>query len=231
MQQLIQHIALIMDGNRRWAQTKGLASYTGHKQGVNAVKTAIEFCLEQNISYLSLYTFSLENFKRTTQEQAYLFDLLATTLETDLQELQKHTIRIRFIGNRAVFPPQVRVSIERAEQNTAYNTRLQVVFLFCYGSRQEILAATNRLIQETQEGKRTGPITEQEFMRYLWTAGIPDPDLIIRTGKNSRLSNFLLFQAAYSELYFLDCFWPELTKEHLQKAFDHHITQQRNFGT
>jgi undecaprenyl diphosphate synthase len=226
----VQHLALIMDGNRRWAQAQGLASYTGHKQGIHAVKTAVAFCLEHQIRYLSLYTFSLENFKRSAQEQIYLFDLLVSAIEAHLEELQEQKIRIRFIGNRALFPAHVHTSIEKVEHSTASNTCLQINFLFCYGSRQEILAATNTLLQDTQEGKRTGAITEQEFTRYFWTADIPDPDLIIRTGKQSRLSNFLLFQAAYSELYFLDCLWPELTKEHLQKALTTYAQQQRNFG-
>ena len=219
-----------MDGNRRWARKQGLAPYTGHKKGTQAVKTAINFCLEKQIHYLSLYTFSLENFKRNAYEQSYLFDLLAHMLETDITELINNNIKIRFIGDRSLFPATLSKAIEQAEQRTRNHSGLQLLLMFCYGSRQEILAAANSIIHDVLHNKLTGPIGQQQFTDYLWTTGIPDPDVIIRTGKNARLSNFLLLQAAYSELYFLDCFWPELTKEHLQQVFDNYTTQQRNFG-
>ncbi len=229
---MIRHLACIMDGNRRWAQQKSRVPWYGHKEGVEAVKRVVRFCLDQKISYLSLYTFSLENFKRSTIEKKFLFTLLVQEAERGIDEFVTNEIRIQFIGDRSLFPKEVIPACDMIEARTAHLTKLHLNFLFCYGARQEIVSSIKTVISDVQAGKlRTEEITADLFQHYLWTGNCPDPDLIIRTGGFKRLSNFLLYQAAYSEFYFLDCLWPELTTQHLQTAVAEFIECRRNFGT
>lgn len=229
---MVKHLACIMDGNRRWARRKGWLPWLGHREGMNAVQRAIDYCLEKNIPYLSLYTFSLENFKRPQDELNFLFDTLVSEAEGMAEQCKEKGVRVRFIGDRTQFPASVAPVCARIEQVTQDFTRLNVNFLFCYGSRQEIMNAVKQIALKVKSGHLAeSDITDELFANNLWTSGIPDPDLIIRTGGVHRLSNFLLYQAAYAELYFLDCLWPELTKNHLDDALAFFKNCQRNYGT
>jgi len=220
-----------MDGNRRWAMRQGLVSWFGHKKGLDAVRLVIDFCLVQHISYLSLYVFSIENLQRCPDEQRYLFEVLAQEALQDLEMFKRKNICIRFIGDRTLFPVTVRPVCEKIEQETMTGTALQVNFLFCYGGRQEIVDVTKRIAREVVRGTLlSDDITPDVFEKFLWTAGTPSPDLIIRTGADNRLSNFLLFQCAYSELYFLDCLWPDISLVDLESALIHFDKCRKNFG-
>lgn len=226
------HLACIMDGNRRWAQQRGMVPWYGHAEGVEAVRRVVRFCLEKKIQYLSLYTFSLENFNRSEEENSYLFKLMVQEAEKGVEEFKKNGVRLRFIGDRNLFPPQLAPLLDQIQKETADGKSLQVNFLFCYGGRQEIAAAVKNIAHQVKAGHiKEDDICPELISKNLWTADTPDPDLIIRTGSFSRLSNFLLFQAAYSELYVMDCLWPEITAEHLQKAYDAFVNCKRNFGT
>ncbi len=231
-QRALNHLACIMDGNRRWAKQRGLQAWEGHKEGIEAAKKVIEFCVEKKIKYLSLYTLSPENFlKRSQQELAYLFDLMMKEAQKGVEEFIKNGIRVRFIGDRALFPEHLVPFLDQIERDTAHLTTLQVNVLFCYGAQQEIAAATQAIACKVKKGElHAGAITPELVHEHLWTHDIPDPDLIIRTGKVSRLSNFLLFQAAYAELAMLDCFWPEITKKHLEAAYCKFLNSHRSFG-
>lgn len=220
-----------MDGNRRWAMKKGLLSSFGHKKGLEAVKTVVDFCLEKKIAYLSLYTFSIENLKRSATEQQYLFEVLALEALQELEYFKKKNINIRFIGDRSLFPKSVKPVCETIEKETKDYSGLYLIFLLCYGSRQEIVDTTKRIAAKIKKGDlQEADITPEVFTRFLWTAELPNPDLIIRTGGHHRLSNFLLFQAAYSELYFLDCLWPDISSQDLEMAVTYFDDCQKNCG-
>lgn len=220
-----------MDGNRRWARQKGWMPWIGHRQGVQAVKRVVDFCLEKHIPYLSLYTFSIENFKRSPAELEYLFDMMLEESDDMLAQYQKLGVRVRFLGDRSLFPAKIMPVIERIEQGTMHLATLNLNFLFCYGGRQEIVGGIKQIIAKVKAGVLTQEeLTDELFEQYLWTSGMPEPDMIIRTGGSKRLSNFLLYQSAYAELYFLDCLWPELTEQHLEKAMTFFQDTQRNYG-
>jgi undecaprenyl diphosphate synthase len=228
---MLNHLACIMDGNRRWAAQQGLLSFFGHRKGLDTVKLVINFCLSQNISYLSLYTFSTENLQRSQEEQRYLFEVLAGQAASELEEFKQQNVRMRFIGDRTLFPKSVQPLCQKIEQETAHCTALEVNFLLCYGGRQEIVAAAQRIATQVGQGQlRAEDITSELFEKNLWTAGTPSPDLIIRTGAQRRLSNFLLYQCAYSELYFLDCMWPEISIASLEEALAYYSDCQKNWG-
>lgn len=225
------HLACIQDGNRRWAKQHGLEKVEGHKAGIEAAKKTIEFCLEKKIKYLSLYTFSTENFNRSQDEVKAIFELMIQEAHKGVQEFKKHDIRVRFIGDRSLFPEQLIPLLDQFEKETAHCQTLQVNFLFCYGAQQEIAAAAKNIARKVKAGELAeDDITPELVSRHLWTHEIPVPDLIIRTGYVSRLSNFLLFQAAYAELFMLDCYWPDITKEKLQAVYNQYFTNQRRFG-
>lgn len=230
---MLTHLGCIMDGNRRWAKKHGWLPWDGHREGIKAAKRAMNFCLEQGISYLSLYTFSLENLGRSEKELNFLFSVLPQEIKKQLiEDSVKKNIRICFIGDRTKFPALTLSVIEEIEEKTVQGKALQVNLLFCYGGRQEIMYGIKKLLHRIKIGSMSAnDLTDKQFESLLWTAGIPAPDLIIRTGGVQRLSNFLLFQAAYSELYFLNCFWPDITEEHLLKAIESFGLRQRNFGT
>lgn len=220
-----------MDGNRRWAKNQGLLPWIGHKKGFETIDLVIDFCLRKNISYLSLYTFSTENLQRSEEEKSYLFEVLAQQAFNRLNEFRDKNIKISFIGDRKLFPNSIKTLSEKIEKETENNNLLHLNFLFCYGGKQEIVDASRRIAEQAMQGKiELTSITQELFENNLWTTGIPSPDLIIRTGKQNRLSNFLLYQAAYSELYFLDCMWPEISAEKLEEALIYYDKCQRNFG-
>lgn len=228
---MIKHLAIIMDGNRRWAIARGMQAMLGHHEGVKAVERAIQFCLESEINYLSLYAFSLENFRRSPEEKSYLFELMAHELQARLETFVAKGIRIKFVGDRAIFPAQVMPVCRQVEQETENCTSLTLNFLFCYGAQQEIVEGVRKLVRKVKSGELDEhDLTEKVFEQSLWSYGTPAPDLIIRTGGRQRLSNFLLYQAAYSEFCFLDCLWPDITVDHFKTVMHDFENSTRNFG-
>ena len=228
----MKHLACIMSGNRRWASQRGLMPSFGHQECIKSVQRAISFCIERSIRYLSLYTFSLENFRRPLDQQQFIFNLLVEQAKEQVHELKEKGVKVFFVGDRSRFPASVVETCTYIEQETAAGDRLQVNLLFCYGSRQELVAGIKKMIADVKEGQLQEDAIDQELVaRYLWTDGIPDPDLLFRPDGDHRLSNFLLYQSAYTELYFSDCLWPEVDEQQLQKAYDYFYRCQRNFGT
>ncbi len=229
---MINHIACIMDGNRRWAKKQGIFLAKGASEGLNKVSLAVDFCLAHKIPYLSLYTFSIENFRRSDYEKECYFNLLLTQGKKQADEMASKNVRVRFVGDRSLFPAHVKPVVDYIEKTTAACTQLVLNLLFCYGGRQELLAAVRTIVeQEKTSGAVKTTLTEDEFKKYLWLGDIPDPDLIIRTGFAQRLSNFLTYQAAYSELYFADCLWPDITEKHFETALAYLKESKRNFGS
>lgn len=228
----LKHLGIIMDGNRRWARKSGLLPWLGHRKGVEPVKATIEFCLEQGIEHLTLYAFSLENFKRSQEELDFLFNMLAREIASEeLDNLFKKGVKVRFFGDAARFPSQLVELIKDTEKKTEKGGRLNLNLLFCYGGRQELFAAAQKLARAVKQGLiDPTTLSESEFEACLWTGDIPVPELIIRTGGAQRLSNFLPYQSAYSELYFSTLFWPEMTEKELKKAIAWFSQQTRNTG-
>ncbi len=227
----MEHLAVIMDGNRRWAKENKVKIGSSHRKGRDAARLAIEFCIANDINYLSLYAFSLENFKRPKMEQNEIFTVLIQGINDELDEFIAQGVHIQFVGDRGLFPSHLMPSIERAEIKTQECTKLHLNILFCYGARQELLNAVQTIAQEVKEGTLdVSDIDQDTLQNALWTAGTPHPDLIVRTSGVTRLSNFLLYQAAYSEFAFLDCHWPEITQEHLEQCVSDFKASRRNFG-
>lgn len=227
----MQHLAIIPDGNRRWAKKNLKDAFLGHKKGTETINTAIKFCIKKEIKYLSFYTFSLENFNRSEVEKNYLFNLLADHFEEELPRLIKDGVRVRFIGQSSMFPEKLKPVIKKIEESTNHLSKLNLSLLFCYGGRQEIIYAVKSVAKKVKDGEiDIDKIDDQSLKSHFWSSDIPDPDLIIRTSKRARLSNYFLFQAAYSEFIFLDCFWPDITEKHLLDSFDQFNSTQRNFG-
>jgi len=225
------HVAIIMDGNGRWAKTRGLPRSAGHTRGAEAVREAIKACQALGISYLTLYGFSLENWKRPTSEINDLMALLRLYLRKEIAELDRNGVRIRFIGDRTRLARDIIDLIEGAERRTATNTGLTLVVAMSYGSRQEITATARSLAAEVAAG-RLDPagIDERMIESRLFTAGIPDPDLVIRTSGEKRISNFLLWQLAYAELVFLDTLWPDFGRKDLEFAVEEFHRRERRYG-
>lgn len=224
---MITHLSCIMDGNRRWAQQRGQLPWNGHRAGAKTIEMVISFCLENKIPHLSLYTFSLENFNRSDQERSYLFDLIMLQTERYLPQFIAQGIAIKFVGQLSLFPKALQEICYQVQDKTAHGKQLQVYFLFGYGSRQEIFQAAQLFAERIRLGQDN---TQEQFESCLWTAGVPDPDLMIRTGGMLRLSNFLLYQAAYTEIRFLDTLWPDLTQAEVHAAVMSAIQAQKNGG-
>jgi undecaprenyl diphosphate synthase len=216
-----------MDGNRRWAKKQGQLPWSGHFAGAKTIEIVLKFCLEYKIPYVSLYTFSLENFKRSEQELFYLFDLIIQQAEAYVPKFIEQGIKIKFIGDISLFPHKVKQICARVQEKTALGRHLEVNFLFGYGARQELFAAAQLIAKQIAAGT---DVTQEDFESYLWTTGTPDPDLIIRTGGCQRLSNFLLYQSAYSEIRFLDTLWPDLTESEILTAVASAAHAQKNIG-
>lgn len=225
------HIAIILDGNRRWAQLRGLPCTVGHKKGADAVHRVVEGAFELGISYLTLYGFSSENWKRPASEVGDLMQLLRHYLRHEIEEFHSRGVRLQVIGERDGLPDDIVNLINDAEKRTMDNTALYLTVALNYGGRQEIAAAARRLVTEALD-KNIDPavIDEETFASYLTTVGIPDPDLVIRTGGEMRLSNFLLWQSAYAELVFMDTLWPDFTKRELEDAIDEFCRRERRYG-
>jgi len=229
---LPQHVAIIMDGNGRWAREKGLERVCGHKRGVDTVKKVVEACGEIGLKYLTLYTFSMENWNRPRQEVKALMGLMADAIVRETPELMRQGVRVKVIGNTADLPADVWQRMQGLIEKTAGNQGVTLILALSYGARWEILEAAKRLAREYREqsGTELEQIGEEEFARYLSTRDIPDPDLLIRTGGECRLSNFLLWQCAYTEFYFIGKFWPDFEKDDLYLAIRNFQRRERRFG-
>jgi undecaprenyl diphosphate synthase len=226
-----RHVALIMDGNGRWAAQRGLPRFEGHRRGVEALRRAVRAAIELRIEYLTVYSFSVENWSRPREEVQGLLGLLHRFIRNDLAELDANNVRVRVIGARADLPPDVAELLFEAERETKENTGLTLVVAFNYGARQEIAAAARALAEAVVAGRLSlGDIDADAIAARLHTADIPDPDLIIRTSGEQRLSNFLLWQAAYAEFVFLPINWPDFDKAAFEAAVDDYAHRDRRFG-
>ena len=226
-----EHIAIIMDGNGRWAKARGLPRIAGHRAGVEALRQTVRTAGDLGIPWLTVYAFSSENWSRPQSEISDLLGLLKTFIRRDLAELHKAGVRVRMIGAREGLAKDIRLLIEEAESLTAGNTSLNLVIAFNYGSRDEIVRATRSIAEAVAAGSmRPEDITQESFAKFLDTHFVPDPDLIIRTSGELRLSNFLLWQGAYSELVFLPCYWPDFGKAELLEAIKSFEARERRFG-
>ena len=231
IERLPKHVAIIMDGNGRWAQQSGLKRMFGHKQGVKAVHEITEAAAELGIRYLTLYTFSVENWNRPQQEVEALMSLLVDTIVEETPTLMRNNVRLLTIGDTARLPKNVRERFEGCIAETAGNTGLRLVIALSYSGRWELAEAAKEIAEEVKSGRlQTEAIDEACISAHLATREMPDPDLLIRTGGELRISNFLLWQAAYTELYFTDCLWPDFTKEELYSAIVNYQNRERRFG-
>ncbi len=225
------HVAIIMDGNGRWAQKRGLIRVMGHKIGVESVQNIVKASRQLGIKILTLYAFSSENWQRPAPEVKTLMTLLKTYLQKELDNLTKNNIRLQSIGQRKKLPPDVLEILENTISKTANNTEMVLNLALSYGSRNEITQATRAIVAECLNGNLLPEqIDEKTINNHLYTAGLPDPDLIIRTGGESRLSNFLLWQASYAEIYITDTPWPNFRRDNLIKAIANYQKRQRRFG-
>ena len=223
----LQHIAIIMDGNRRWAKERNLPSAMGHKKGVDALKAALKACHKFGVKYLTVYAFSTENWNRKPEEVAFLMELLANTIKNELQELHENGVVINFIGDLTKLNPKLQKILYDAMDYTKDNTGVRLQIAFNYGSRDEIVNAVRHIIEK---GVKSEDITEDLISKELYTKNIPDPDLLIRTGGEMRVSNYLLWQIAYSEFIVMQEFWPEFDEELLSKAIFEFGHRQRRYG-
>ena len=225
------HIAIIMDGNGRWAKARGLPRIAGHQQGAEVVRETVTHCRELGVACLTLYAFSSENWKRPTAEVDDLMGLLRLYLRRELAELVRAGVRMRFIGDRPRLPADLIGLLDEAEQRTRDNSDLVLTVALNYGGRNEIVQAARKLAEATAAGHlRVQEIDEQLFASHLDTAGIPDPDLMIRTSGEQRMSNFLLWQSAYTEMVFIPVLWPDFSKSHLEEAIHEFHRRDRRYG-
>jgi undecaprenyl diphosphate synthase len=225
------HVAIIMDGNGRWAKSRGLPRTAGHKRGADAVKRVVKSAGNLGIAYLTLFGFSSENWQRPESEVRDLLGLLRFYLENDIAELVTNGIRLNVIGDRTRLPPDTVKLIENAEARTRANTNMVLTIALSYGSRQEIVSAARALASDSVAGRlRTEDITEEAFAARLFTAGTPDPDLLIRTSGEQRISNFLLWQLAYSEMVFTETLWPDFSQKDLEDAIATYRSRERRYG-
>ncbi|HOK43696.1 MAG TPA: isoprenyl transferase [Thermoclostridium caenicola] len=226
-----RHIAIIMDGNGRWAKKRGLSRSIGHREGSRVLKKIVEECYNLGIRYLTVFAFSCENWSRPKEEVDQLMKLMMEYLKNSENELRGKPVRIRVIGDRSGLPADMVSEIERVERNTAHLEGLDLIIAINYGGRQDILHACKKLAEDYKNGRiAESEITMGALADRLWTAGIPEPDLLIRTSGEIRFSNFLIWQSAYAELYFTDVLWPDFTKKHLHEAIVHYQGRQRRFG-
>ncbi len=227
----IRHVAIIMDGNGRWAVRRGLPRVAGHRKGAEQVSEVLKFAKENGIEYLTLYAFSTENWKRSDSEIKNLMDLLEEFLDSKCSELMKHNVRLRAIGRIDGLYPGVREKLLETIKRTENNTAGTLIFALNYGGRAEIVDAVNKIAEEfIQKGGNFEKITEESFRNYLYAPDIPDPELLIRTSGELRLSNFLLWELSYSEIYVTDTLWPDFGKADFEKALQAYGKRSRRFG-
>ena len=227
---LPRHIAIIMDGNGRWAKKQGLARMFGHKKGVETVHNITVAATELGVEYLTLYTFSTENWNRPKEEVDALMTLLVDTIAKETPTLMNNNVRLQTIGDIERLPEGTKQKFLGCIEQTSRNTGLTMVIALSYSARWEITEAVRKAVQEAQQGLRPEDVNEQFVSGLMTTANMPDPDLLIRTSGEYRISNFLLWQLAYSELYFTDCLWPEFTQEEFYKAIVDYQKRERRFG-
>ncbi len=247
MTQTLKHIAIIMDGNGRWAKARGLPRTAGHARGAEAVRRTVEAAIKHNIPYLTMFGFSSENWSRPVEEVSELMGLLKRYLQAETAHLHQNGVRLRFIGDRRKFSQDIIQMMEQAEGLTAPNNKLNLTIALNYGGRQEILRAISRILFQSFQamaldkatdhprGGAANPVVpwdldDESFAQYLDTAELPDPDLIVRTSGEKRLSNFLLWQSAYAEFEFMDVLWPDFSEEHLVSAIENFHSRERRFG-
>ncbi|MBC7264724.1 MAG: isoprenyl transferase [Chloroflexi bacterium] len=221
------HVAIIMDGNGRWAQQRGLPRTAGHRAGTENIRTVLQAAVDFGIQYLTLFAFSTENWGRPAEEVRALMMLLEQVIDRELAELHAKGVRLRHLGRLDALPSKLQEKIQHALELTKDNTRISVNIAFNYGGRMEIVEAVRRMMHE---GVRPDEVTEETLSKYLFTAGLPDPDLIIRTAGEMRLSNFLIWQAAYAEYYSTPTYWPDFGREELYKALLAYAQRDRRFG-
>ncbi len=227
----LEHIAFIMDGNGRWAKKRGLPRIAGHKKGAQTLTDIAKAVKEIGVKYLTVYAFSTENWKRSEEEVSGLMNLLREYLDKNFDELKKNDIKIVFIGERYMLEQDIIEKIEKLERETSVNKSMTMQVALSYGSRQEILNAVKKTaVLISNKDLMFEDITEELFSKLLYTSATPDPDLVIRTSGEQRISNYLLWQIAYSELYFTDTLWPDFTKEELVKIVENFKTRERRYG-
>jgi undecaprenyl diphosphate synthase len=225
------HVGVIMDGNGRWAASRGLPRLEGHRRGVEALRQTVRAAIDFGLDYLTVYSFSVENWTRPVEEISDLMGLLKRFIKNDLHELHRVGVKIKVIGIRDTLNPDIRALLEDAEVLTKANTKLNLVIAFNYGSRQEIVAAVRVIAEKIANGQlKADKIDESLIVQHLDTAGIPDPDLIIRTSGEQRLSNFLMWQAAYAEFVFLPIYWPDFDRKAFAMALEQFAARERRFG-
>jgi len=222
---LPRHIAIIMDGNGRWAKKRGLPRMAGHREGINSVRDMVEVCGQLGVEVLTLYTFSLENWRRPRPEVSALMSLLVGTINKEVDDLHRNNVQVRTIGHLEDLPSQARNGMLRAIKKTKRNTGLILNLALSYGSRKEILEAVQKIVQSPPQ-----EITEETISSHLYTSGLPDPDLLIRTSGEFRISNFLLWQLAYTEIFVTDILWPDFRRQELYRAIDDYQSRERRFG-
>lgn len=226
-----RHVAIIMDGNGRWASQRGLPRTEGHRRGVESTKACVRAAAELGIEYLTLFSFSSENWRRPAEEVSYLMGLLRRFIRRDLAEMHENNVRLRVIGSEEGIDADLVLMIREAVALTAQNDGLQLTVAFNYGGRDEIVRATRLIAQKIADGRlRASDIDENVIAAHFDTAGLPDPDLLIRTSGEQRISNFLLWQCAYTEFVFVSEYWPDFTKRTLEDAISHFRTRERRFG-
>lgn len=226
-----RHVAIIMDGNNRWAKQRHLPGIAGHKAGVNSVRQTIEGCVEQGVEILTLFAFSSENWKRPEGEVRGLMDLFMLSLDREVKKLHRHGIRLNIIGDRQRFTARLQQKMAAAEALTLNNEGLTLNIAANYGGRWDIVQAARKAVQSCLEGRlQPSDLDETLFDGFTSLTGVPEPDLCIRTGGEQRISNFLIWQLAYTELYFCDCYWPDFGKVELSKAIESFANRQRRFG-
>jgi undecaprenyl diphosphate synthase len=226
-----EHVAIIMDGNGRWAKARGLPRVAGHRAGVEALRKTVRAAADAGVAWLTVYAFSSENWSRPKSEVSDLMGLLKLFIRRDLAELHQSGVRVKVIGEREGLAKDIAVLLDEAEALTAGNRALNLVIAFNYGGRDEIVRAARRIAEAAARGDlKSDAISAEVFAGFLDTAGIPDPDLVIRTSGEQRMSNFLPWQSAYSELVFLSCYWPDFTSEHFSDALRQYAARERRFG-
>jgi len=226
-----QHIAVIMDGNGRWANARRLPRMVGHERGVAALRQVVEACMRRGVRYLSVFAFSSENWRRPEEEVSFLMGLFIKALEREVRELKDNGVRLRVIGDLSAFNSKLRAAIARAESATEMNDRFHLTVAANYGGRWDILQATRKMLDQHPRLAQSGaPISEELLAPHLAMNYAPEPDLFIRTGGEERISNFLLWQLAYTEFYFTDCYWPEFDEAQLDLAIESYQKRERRFG-
>lgn len=226
-----RHIAIVMDGNGRWARAKKRPRFMGHKKGVEAVREIVKRCSKLNVESLSLFAFSSENWKRPEEEIKHLMGLFMLALDREAKSLARNNVKLKIIGDLSAFSEKLQEKVKQVEELTAQSTGLNLIIAANYGGRWDIAQASKKIAKLIESGEKTSSsITEKDIDELLTTADFPDPDLFIRTGGEKRVSNFLIWQMAYAELYFTDVLWPDFSAEHLNNAIQDYSSRQRRFG-